>query len=193
MFPEARRSYDHRIRAAVVATGNPYLFPKLNIPKATARTWIRRGSRKVVAAANDNPDDGATLPAEIAELRTKAEMYLPIASVLLVVLRMFGLKLDGNRVPDGPDKAKLLRAMKVASSYVPQGRLLKLIGLSPSRYHAWKRRKLTCKLDDESSCPRSQPRRLRALEVQSVKDHVASPELRHMGARAFSTGRSTIP
>ena len=114
----------------------------------------------------DNPDDAAALRTEVAELRAKAEMYLAIASVLLVVLQMFGLKLDGNRVPDGLDKAKLLRAMKVASSCAPQSRLLNLIGLSPSRYHAWRRRTLTCRLDDESSCPRSQPSRLTALEVQ---------------------------
>ena len=105
MNATARRSYDHRIRAAVVATGNPHLFPKLDIPRATARTWIRRGSRKVVAAANDGPADVAELRAELAELRIKAEMYLAIASVFLVVTRVLGLKLDNRRLPDGPDKA----------------------------------------------------------------------------------------
>ena len=115
MNTTARRSYDHRIRAAVVATGNPHLFPKLNIPKATARTWIRRGSRKVVAAANDGPTDVEELRAELVELRAKAEMYLAIATVLLVVSKVVGLKLDNRRLPDGADKVRLLRVLDAAS------------------------------------------------------------------------------
>ncbi len=142
MQTTARRQYDHRIRAAVVATGNPHLFPTLQIPQGTARTWIRRGSRRVVAAANDTLDDVPGLHAEVAVLRAKAERYLATASVLLVVIRMFGLRFDGTRVPDGPEKAKLLRAIGMASGYAPLSRVLKLLGLSPSRYHAWKRRGL---------------------------------------------------
>ncbi len=185
MRASARRNYDHRIRAAVVATGNPHLFPHLDIPPGTARTWIRRGSRKVITAANDGPDSLPGLHAEIAELRAKAEMYLAIASLLLVVIRMLGLSLDAIRVPDGPDKAKLIRAIKVASRYAPLRRLLNLIGLSSSRYHAWKRRELVCELDDQTSCPRSRPAQLTASEVHVIKEHVLDSEFRHMSIRAL--------
>jgi transposase InsO family protein len=186
MNATARRSYDHRIRAAVVATGNPHLFPKLKIPSGTARTWIRRGSRKVVAAANDGPADVGELRAELEVLRAKAEMYLAIASVFLVVMKVLGLKLDNRRLPDGPDKAMMLRVLAVASRHVPQRRLLRLLGLSPSRYHAWKRRSLVCQLDDESSCPRSHPTRLTAVEIQAVKEYVVGEEFRHLSVRALS-------
>ena len=126
------------------------------------------------------------LHAEITVLRAKAEMYLAIASVLLVVVRGFGVELGATRVADGTDKAKLLRAIKVASRYAPLNRILGVIGLSPSRYHAWKRRKLICELDDQSSCPRSRPMQLTASEVQTIKGHVMDPELRHMTVRALS-------
>jgi len=186
MNATARRTYDHRIRAAVVATGNPDLFPKLNIPRGTARTWIRRGSRKVVAAENDGTWDVAELRAEVEALRAKAETYLAIASVFLMVMKVLGLKLDNQRLPNGPDKAMMLRVLGVASRHVPQRRLLRMLGFSPSRYHAWKRRSLVCQLDDESSCPRSHPTRLTATEVQAVKNYVVSEEFRHLSIRAMS-------
>jgi transposase InsO family protein len=180
-----RRQYDHRIRQAVVATRNVRLFPDLEIPVSTARTWLTRGCPRVVAA-NDDPSDAVALRAEIAVLRAKAEMYLAISSVLLVIIRMFGLSLDATRLPEGTDKAKLVRAIKMASQHAPLRRILSLIGLSPSRYHAWKRRKLVCELDDQPSCPRSQPTQLTAAEVQAIKGHVLNPEFRHMTVRALS-------
>lgn len=80
----------------------------------------------------------------------------------------------------------MLRAIKVASQHAALSRILGLIGLSPSRYHAWNRRELTCELADQSSCPRSRPLQLSSAEVAAVKDHVLDPELRHMSVRALS-------
>ena len=42
------RTYDHRIRDAIVKSGNPNLFPQLKIPRSTIRAWIRRGERQVI-------------------------------------------------------------------------------------------------------------------------------------------------
>lgn len=124
MHTTSRRRYDHRVRQAVVATRKVRLFPDLKIPVSTARTWLTRGSPRVVGAANTGPDDLPALHVEIAVLRAKAEMYLAIASVLLVVVRRFGVELSATRVADGTDKAKLLRAVRVASRYAPLHRTL---------------------------------------------------------------------
>ena len=99
-----RRRYDHRVRQAVVATRNVRLFPELGIPVSTARTWLTRGSPRVVSAANTGPDDVPALHAEIAVLRAKAEMYLAIASVLLVIVRGFRLDLGATRVPEARER-----------------------------------------------------------------------------------------
>lgn len=74
--------------------------------------------------------------AEIVVLRAKAEMYLAIASVLLVIIR--GVDVGTTRVPEATDKAKLLRAIKAASRYAPLHRILGLIGLSLSRLESQK-------------------------------------------------------
>ena len=41
-----RRQYDHRIRKAIVKTGNPDLFPKIRIPDSTLLAPPRRRERR---------------------------------------------------------------------------------------------------------------------------------------------------
>jgi hypothetical protein len=48
-----RRTYDHRIRAAIVASGDPNLFPSLDIPRSTASAWLHRGARDIVGVDDD--------------------------------------------------------------------------------------------------------------------------------------------
>jgi len=48
MSAPARKQYDHRIRHAIVRTGDPDLFPKLSIPDSTRRSWLSRGVSEVV-------------------------------------------------------------------------------------------------------------------------------------------------
>ena len=43
MNSRSRRAYDHRIKEQIAETGDPGLFPELAIPRATVRSWIRRG------------------------------------------------------------------------------------------------------------------------------------------------------
>jgi transposase InsO family protein len=179
------RQYDHRIRQAVVASGDPHLFPQLHIPKSTTRTWIRRGTRKVVSTEKATLDMVALLE-ENERLRARAEFYFAISSVLLILVRVFGVRIDLCRLPDAKAKASLLRAVKLGSRHVPRERLLKLLGLSRSRFLAWHRREVKCELDDRPSCPKSSPTRLTKEELGELKDHVLNPEYRHMSVRALS-------
>ena len=59
------------------------------------------------------------------------------------------------------------------------GALLRLLRLSPSRFHAWQRHD-TCALDDQSSCPRTSPHRLTQAEVRVIEELVTSPDYRHL-------------
>src|SRR6202011_4730051 len=63
---------------------------------------------------------------------------------------------------------------------VPFRALLRLLRLSPSRFHAWRRRHTLSALDDQSSCPRSSPHRLTSSEIRVIKGMVTSPEDRHV-------------
>src|SRR5206468_9802143 len=73
-----------------------------------------------------------------------------------------------------------LSAIDVGAADIPSRALLRLLRLSPSRFHAWRRRRIACALDDQSSCPRTSPHRLTPSEVRGIEDMVTSPEYRHV-------------
>ena len=45
----SRRTYDYRIQEAICETGDRDLFPELEIPRSTIRSWIHRGATEVVS------------------------------------------------------------------------------------------------------------------------------------------------
>ena len=98
----------------------------------------------------------------------------------LALLRASGFRLSGERLPDGPAKRRILRAVDRARECLPLHGVLRFLGLSPSRFHAWRRRHTTCTLDDQSSCPRTSPHRLTRAEIQAIGDMVTSAEYRHV-------------
>ena len=98
---------------------------------------------------------------------------------MLAVLRVSGFTLSCERLPDGRDKRRILRAIEQASACLPMRGLLRVLDLSPSRFHAWRRQE-ACLLDDQSSCPRRSPHRVTPAEVHVIGDMVTSAEYRHV-------------
>jgi hypothetical protein len=102
----------------------------------------------------------ANLEAEVLKLRRRLRVRRALLVLLVALVRVFGLKLSDKRVPEGKQKDRLLRAVDRARKSLPLKAVLKIIGLSAARYHAWCRAQVKCELDDRPSCPRSQPTRV---------------------------------
>jgi hypothetical protein len=102
------------------------------------------------------------------------------------LLRISGFRLSGERLPAGDDKARLLRAIAGAEPVLPLVVILRIVGMTPARYHAWQRATEVCGLDDPPSCPRSMPSRLTCEEVATIKEMVLDPGLPHMPLRTLS-------
>jgi transposase InsO family protein len=117
---------------------------------------------------------------EVLILRRRVQKLAALLRLALVLLRVSGFTLSGERLPNGPDKLRILLAMDQARACIPLRALLRLLRLSPSRFHAWQRRHTGCALDDQSSCPRTSPSRLTPPEVRAIKDMVISTEYRHV-------------
>ncbi len=179
-----RRLYDHRIRDAICETGNPGLFPKLRIPRSTTATWLSRGCRRVVST--QEVGDIAVALDENQNLKRRVLRQTAVIRLLVVLLRLSGFKLDEQRLPDGATKATVLRAVQRCKDALPQKSALRVIRLSPARYHAWRKAERKCELDDRSSCPRSHPTQLTPKEVSTIKDMVTANEYRHMPLRTLA-------
>ena len=80
-----RRVYDARVRELICATGNPRLFPELNIPKSTLRGWIN-GEFRTAAGTESVTRTEIELYAENAKLRRRVRVLQTIMCLLLVLV-----------------------------------------------------------------------------------------------------------
>ena len=119
------------------------------------------------------------MPQELLRLRLRVQKLIALLRVLLVVLRISSFSLGQTRLPDSNDKRSLLRVIDRARSAIPLRSVLRIIRLSPSRYHHWNRVQ-QCPLDDRPSCPRLSPQQLTLAEAQAIQDLATSQEYRHV-------------
>ena len=177
-----RRSYDHRLRDAIAATGNADLFRDVSIPASTRRTWARGEVRPVVASVEVELSVYELLE-QVDSLRQRARVQAAIIVLLVRMLTLRGGKLDGNRIADGETKSAVLRAIASASGLLSLSTVLRIVGISSARYHAWRRKEDGFRLDDQPSCPRSFPSQLTRDEISTMRDFVESEDFRHIGVQ----------
>ena len=181
-----QQRYDHRLRELVRQSGDPAIVAPLGVPRSTAISWLKEDDQPVITDQIMDMES-AQLQAEILTLRARLRKLHAIIRLLLVLIRVLDIRLDQIRLPEGAAKARILRAIDRARESLSLKGALRVIGLSPSRYHQWRQIEQHCGLDDQISCPRSTPSRLTAEEILSIKEMAESPDYRHV-----STGRLAI-
>ena len=149
------------------------------MPRSTVRGRLRRPAPEVVTHSTVGLSD-AVLQAKVFDLEHRIEVLTAVMRLLLVLIRVMDSRLDRRRLPDGDDKAAILRALERTSRTLSLRSSLQIIRLSSSRYHAWKRAEPRCLLDDVPTCPRSRPSRLTAIEMATMKEMATSPDFRHV-------------
>ena len=174
-----QQRYDHRLRELVHRTRDLTIATDLGVPPSTARGWL--GTAPTVVVSLEVADlTELELRQEVLTLRRRVQKLAALLRLALVLLRVSGFTLSGERLLDGRDKLRILRAIDQTRACIPLRALLRLLRLSPSRFHAWRRRRTACALDGQSSCPRTSPHRLTPSEVRVIEDMVTSPEYRHV-------------
>ena len=185
----SRRTYDYRIQEAICESGDRELFPELNIPRSTIRSWIHRGAPDVITgdlAAHDH----AEMAYEIDRLRRRTALLGAVVGLLIAMIRVSKIQIDYERFPTGDAKRLLLRAIERAGKVLPLSTALRITRLSASRYHSWQRAETGCDLDDQPSCPRVVPTRLTPAEIETMRQMVEDEDHRHMSLRRSREGRS---
>jgi Pyridine nucleotide-disulphide oxidoreductase/Integrase core domain len=174
-----QQRYDHRLRDLVRATGDVTVATNLGVPRSTARRWLGKPAKVVVSLDVTNVKT-ADLQQEVLELRRRVKKLTALLRLAAALLRSSRFTLPHERLPDGRDKIRILRAVDRARAFVPLRALLRFVRLSPSRFYAWRRLQHACTLDDQSSCPHTSPHRLTPPEVRAIKDMVTALEYRHV-------------
>ena len=173
-----RHSYDHRLRDLVRSTGNIEHATRRGIPRSTARGWL--SARRAQVVTLDVADqDHLRLQHELLAQRRRADRLMALLRLMVVLWKVSGFSLSGLRFSDQASRVRLLAAIDRAHAVLPLRAILSIIGLSQSRYHAWKRDP-PCGLDDAVICPRSAPHQLTPGEGTAIKEMVTSEQYRHV-------------
>lgn len=101
-----RRFYDHRIRDEIIATGSADLFPDLDIPRSTTRTWLRRGANQVVRLECNATGENAQLRARLVTLERRMAMLTAVLRLILTLVRIRGARLEMERLSDEADRRR---------------------------------------------------------------------------------------
>ena len=152
-----QQRYDHRLRDLVRSSGNINLATQLGVPRSTAHSWLTSSQVEIVSVDVFDMDT-PSLQKEVLALRRRRKWIVALFRLVVVSMKVSGFSLDNARLPDGLRKTRLLRTIESSLSVLPLQVALRLLRLSPSRYHAWKNGD-ECGLVDVSSCPRTSPSR----------------------------------
>jgi putative transposase len=179
------RTYDHRIKEMIVESGDPSLFPSLDIPRSTATSWIRKGlTEGVTLPALNQPVQNLVQENE----RLRKELTISDATQKLTVFtfRVFGFQIQYQRLPSSESKDMILGAIEGASKFLSLKGCLEVIGLTSARYHSWKKKQASCRLTDMISCPRLMTSRLTLDEISKIRDYATSEYFAHYSIMSLS-------
>src|SRR5215472_13433611 len=123
-----QQRYDHRLRQLVQRSGDLTIATDLGVPRSTARGWLRTAPTVVVSLKVADLTE-QELRQEILKLQQCVQKLAALLRLALVVLRISGFTLAGDRLPDGPDKLQILRALDQARACIPLMTRLRLLRL----------------------------------------------------------------
>jgi hypothetical protein len=95
------------------APGIPTCSQKLEIPRSTAVSWVRRGLGEVVSLDQDDESERA-LRKRVATLERRIAMLTAVLRLVIALLRVSAFNLELARVPDAAGKRRLLGAIERA-------------------------------------------------------------------------------
>ena len=105
-----QQRYDHRLRNLAQRTGDMTVATDLGVPRSTARGWL--GAASTVMVYLDVADlTELELRQEVLKLRRRVQTLTALLRLALVLLRTSGVRLTGERLPDGRAKVRIPRAV----------------------------------------------------------------------------------
>ena len=170
MNPSSRRQrcYDHRLKELVRTSGDLSVAAELGVPRSTAMGRLCDSPQQVVTLDVLSLKE-QQLQHEVLMLRKRVRKLLALLRLLLVLLRISGFSVAKERVPEGKAKGALLRAVDQTREFLPLRTVLRVLRLSPARYHSWRSSQRICSLEDRSSCPRTSPHQLTSDEIETIR------------------------
>jgi hypothetical protein len=172
-----QRRYDHRLRKLVQSTRNVDLAIQRGVPRSTAHGWLT-GTPTEVITLDVLDMNVEQLQREVVSLQRRNARLIALLRLVVTDMKVTRFSLSQIRLPEETAKRQLLRAIEHSCAHFTLRTVLRVIGLTHGRFHAWNKEERG--LDDMLSCPKSSPQQLTSTEVNTIREMVTSDEYRHV-------------
>lgn len=99
-----QRTYDHRLRQFVCATGDTTHAIRIGVPRSTANGWLLPRKMPVVSLTQFGQHI-ESLEIELARLRIQVASLRHLVRLLLLILKISGFSFRNCRIPSSSDKS----------------------------------------------------------------------------------------
>lgn len=174
------KKYDDSIKEMVVRSGNPNMFPELNIPRMTALYWIRSAKKKVkIKEANLDKallEKIRRLEKELEVERAKNLFLSELLKNLHGLREVYNLKKNREKIIDIIEKYKRL---------IPVAALCRSMRMRSDKYYRFKVETKGCPRVSFSRCKIMAPNQLTFAEQEKVCRMVNDPKLSHLSVKGY--------
>ena len=171
-----QRTYDPRLIQIVRESGDVTVATRIGVPRSTAAGWLRRQGDPFLVP--DGPSI-ASLRRELVVLQLRVRRLTALVRIAWAILRVVRPDFSNVRF-SRTDRKRILDAIYRSRRALTLRRALRLFGVSPARFHAWKSEDRACEITGTATCSRKSPQRLTVEEVNCMREMVSSPEFRHV-------------
>jgi len=174
------KKYDDYIIEMIVKSGNPNLFPELNIPRSTAIYWINKSKKKITLKEIDYnlalEEKIISLEEELRKEKSKV-MFLKT-----ILLKLAGLKDLFRRKKN---KEFIVDQILEYSKFTSKAELCRLLGLKDSTFHKFKIETKGCEKVNFKRCKIRSPNQLTFREQEKIYDLANDLKLSHMSVKGL--------
>lgn len=171
-------NYSSEIKRQIMESGNPNLFPELNIPRSTARYWIERAKPIITEKKKDISliDRINKLEQELLRERRKIEF-------IKVHMKVFA-KIVEPKVRK-KYKTSIVKNVESYRSKLGINECIKLIDLPRTTYERWRIKNYKCKNSRSKFCTKTKGNQLTFNEVKTMEKMLGSKKFAHLSIRSL--------
>lgn len=174
------KKFDDQVKEMIRASGDPYLFPELRIPRSTARYWINGEKKKVMRVAINH--DRALLK-RIDDLSKELEL-LKAENLFLNSLfkKIVGIK---ELFEQRKNKEAIVYTFLKFQKWISINKMCHLTGITSARFFNFKLQVVGCEKAGFKKCKIVRANQISFREQEMIFNLAEDKKLRHLSIRGL--------
>ena len=179
MFTGQYQQYSTDIKYAIAKSGDINLFPELNIPRSTAKGWVKRGSPEIISTSALTLLDQKILQQKVKKMEQYTSDIEIKMKLLVTVHERLKLSLKYFKVNDKQTKQDILQIIDECREKLSLKDILRTISLHKSKYSRWNEEVRKKSNDHDDKYVQRHPLGITNVEFEKMKSLCENNGLAH--------------